>query len=207
MPGLLRSLWQATARAEAACRSSAAFGCTPASWNTSSTSHLAGTRRSRISRRRRSERCVADLLSPSSGGASPSSRVEGCRLSSGSPPGRSRPLRTVHRVKDAQPRQCQEIIECVGDALEEVLPGSAMSFSSLAHISGRYVSENRRDSSGVLRERCQIGTGVDRHRHEGASGPRTTDLTLDLHPIVPPQHRESPTNDVPEAFRDRRSNC
>jgi hypothetical protein len=27
------------ARTEAACRSSAAFGCTPASWNTSSTSH------------------------------------------------------------------------------------------------------------------------------------------------------------------------
>jgi hypothetical protein len=78
--GLLRSLWQVTARAEAACRSSAAFGCTPASWNTSSISRPAGTRRSRISRRRRSERCAAVLLSTSSGGACPSSRVEGCPL-------------------------------------------------------------------------------------------------------------------------------
>jgi hypothetical protein len=63
--GLLRSLWQVTARAEAVCRSSVAFGCTPASWNTSSTSHPAGTRRLRISQHRRSERCAAVLLSPS----------------------------------------------------------------------------------------------------------------------------------------------
>jgi len=80
--GRLRSLWQVMARADAACRPSAAFGSTPASWNTSSTFHRAGTRRSRISRRRRSERCAAVLLSPSSGGACPSSRFEGCRLRS-----------------------------------------------------------------------------------------------------------------------------
>ena len=47
---------------------------------------------------------------------------------------RPRPLRTVHRVKDAQPRQCQEIIECVGDALEEALPGSAGHRAHLRHI-------------------------------------------------------------------------
>ena len=62
--GRLRSLWQVMARADAACRPSAAFGSTPASWNTSSTFHRAGTRRSRISRRRRSERCAAVLLHP-----------------------------------------------------------------------------------------------------------------------------------------------
>jgi hypothetical protein len=75
-PGLLRSLWQAMVGADAACRSLAAFGCTRASWNTSSISRLADTRRSRISRHRRSGRCAAVLLSPSSGGACSSSRFE-----------------------------------------------------------------------------------------------------------------------------------
>ena len=40
-------------------RSSAAFGCMPASWSTSSTSLPVGTQRSRISRHRRSGRCAA----------------------------------------------------------------------------------------------------------------------------------------------------
>jgi len=56
----------------------AAFACTLASWNTSSTSLPVGTRRSLISSRRRSERCAAVSLSPSSGGGCPYSRVEGC---------------------------------------------------------------------------------------------------------------------------------
>jgi len=78
--GRLRSLWQVTAQAEVARRSSGVFGSMPASWSTSSISLPAGIRRSLISRHRRSERCAAVLLSPSSGGACPSSRVEGCRV-------------------------------------------------------------------------------------------------------------------------------
>jgi len=66
--GRLRSRWQGTARPVAACRLLAAFGCTPLSWNTSSTSRPAATRQSGISRCQRWARCVAGSLSPYSRG-------------------------------------------------------------------------------------------------------------------------------------------
>src|SRR6516162_2224561 len=57
--GRLRSLWQGTARPEVACRSLVAFGCTPPSWNISSTSRPEGTQRSGILRRQHLERYAA----------------------------------------------------------------------------------------------------------------------------------------------------
>ena len=63
-PGQQQSLWQGTARAGAACRSLAAFGCMPPSWNTSSTSLRVGTQRSGILRRQHLERYAAVLSLP-----------------------------------------------------------------------------------------------------------------------------------------------
>ena len=51
----------AVARAGEACRSLAAFGCTPPSWNISSASRLEGIQRSGISRRQHLERYAAVL--------------------------------------------------------------------------------------------------------------------------------------------------
>jgi hypothetical protein len=93
LPSRPRSLWQATARAEAACRSSAAFGVYGGILEYLQHFSPGRTRRSRISRRRRSERCAAALPSPSSAGACRSSRVGRYNLAPGGGPhqGRSQP--------------------------------------------------------------------------------------------------------------------
>lgn len=67
MPGRRRSRWQGIARAVAQHRPSVSFGSMLVSWSGSSIFHLAGTRRLRTLRYRRSGRCAADSLSPSSG--------------------------------------------------------------------------------------------------------------------------------------------
>jgi hypothetical protein len=59
MPARRRSRWQAMDRTEALPGSSAFSGCTPASWNTSRTFRLAGTRHLWISRHRPLELCAA----------------------------------------------------------------------------------------------------------------------------------------------------
>ena len=151
--GQLRSLWQAAARAEAACRSSAAFGHTPACWNTSSTSLPAAIRRSRISRHRRLERCAAVLPAPSCGAACPPRRIEEMGPGGRNPlslpsliKGRLR-LGAAHRIREPQPGLRHPVVHCVENAPEE--------------IDQRPVSHNRhsyRPSPGATREPIGIGS-------------------------------------------------